>query len=91
MHSGKSLRWFAHPNYEHGLYSKYSFEGTERRSEQARRKRARERVREIQIMSQGQLLTEMRRLFGPSVAKDIGVEEFREMLVIANKAATWRG
>jgi hypothetical protein len=23
LHGGKSLAWFAHPNYKHGLYSKY--------------------------------------------------------------------
>lgn len=24
LHGGKSLAWFAHPNYKHGRYSKYS-------------------------------------------------------------------
>ncbi len=24
LHGGKSPRWFAHPNYKHGRYSKYS-------------------------------------------------------------------
>jgi hypothetical protein len=24
MHGGASLSWFAHPNYKHGKYSKYS-------------------------------------------------------------------
>lgn len=36
-HGGKSLAWFAHPNFKHGCYSKYAFERERyRRERQAR-------------------------------------------------------
>jgi hypothetical protein len=41
LHGGKSLSWIAHPNYKHGLYSKYTMQGIERRAGIARRKRER--------------------------------------------------
>lgn len=41
LHGGKSLAWFAHPNFKHGRYSKYSFEGIRLRAERAQRKRMR--------------------------------------------------
>lgn len=47
LHGGKSLAWFAHPNYKHGRYSKYSLEGARLRAERAHRKRMRPIWREF--------------------------------------------
>ena len=47
LHGGKSLAWFAHPNYKHGRYSKYSIEGARLRAERAHRKRMRPVIREF--------------------------------------------
>jgi len=41
LHGGKSLAWFAHPNYKHGRYSKYSLAGIRLRAERQHRKRMR--------------------------------------------------
>lgn len=42
MHGGASRFWFAHPNYKHGRYSKYSLEGRRLQAERKARKRQRE-------------------------------------------------
>jgi hypothetical protein len=78
MHGGKSLRWFAHPNYEHGLYSKYDpFAAAWR----AKQKIRRERIKEIRKMSEGELRAKAARLFGKSSLKDWNAEEFRAALL----------
>jgi hypothetical protein len=47
LHGGKSLAWFAHPNFKHGLYSKYvPREIALRRYVQQRRDAEREQMEE---------------------------------------------
>ncbi len=47
LHGGKSLIWFAHPNFKHGRYSKYSITGIEARLERQRAAVARDFKRAV--------------------------------------------
>ncbi len=44
-HGGKSLKWFAHPNYKHGRYSKYSGIPEREKAERKRKKRFEKRLK----------------------------------------------
>lgn len=83
MHGGKSLSWFAHPNYKHGLYSKYSPEGIFFNAEKKRRKHLRERIRMVKAMSTDELCAEMKRIFGRKTNMTLPPQEFRELLLQA--------
>jgi hypothetical protein len=41
LHGGKSLAWFAHPNFKHGLYSKYAPQGIWLAAQRRRKRKAR--------------------------------------------------
>lgn len=86
MHGGKSLAWFAHPNYKHGRYSKYGFEGIKWQAELKRRRQLRARIRAIKAMGQTELLAEKRRIFGRRGLKDWNLEEVRAWLLMACEA-----
>ena len=47
MHGGLTLRWFAHPNYKHGRFSKYGTAAADARHEARCRAVAREYEREV--------------------------------------------
>jgi hypothetical protein len=46
-HGGKSLAWFAHPNYKHGRYSKYSGIPQIEKAERRRKKRFEKRLKKL--------------------------------------------
>ena len=81
MHGGASLALLAHPNYRHGLYSKYSPEGMAFRAAKKRRKHMRERIRAIRKMSWGELRAETFRIFGRIPGGDWNARDFREALI----------
>ncbi len=45
LHGGKSLSWFAHPNFKHGRYSKYSGIPEREKAETQRKKRFERRLK----------------------------------------------
>src|SRR5574341_1176713 len=61
MHGGKSLAWFAHPNYQHGLHSKYNPLAVKWKAEQKAR---REQIRAIRRMSDAQLKAKVAQVCG---------------------------
>jgi hypothetical protein len=50
LHGGKSRVWFAHPNYKHGLYSKYSPNRLLYKAMLAREKRREQAAKRLQSM-----------------------------------------
>jgi hypothetical protein len=57
-HGGKSLAWFAHPNFKHGRYSKYSTAGVEDRQRRQRAAVARDFQRAVDKLPAGVELTQ---------------------------------
>lgn len=79
MHGGASLRGFAHPQYKHGLFSKYSLEGLQSRVACKARKWWRGRIRALRRMSEWQLQEEARRI-SRLLGAEINPAETREFL-----------
>ncbi len=48
MHGGKSRRWFTHPNYKHGRYSKYSGIPEREKAERLRKRLYEKRMKAIE-------------------------------------------
>lgn len=58
LHGGKSLAWFAHPNFRHGRYSKYSTAGVEDRQRRQSAAVARDLQRAVDKLPDGVELTQ---------------------------------
>lgn len=87
MHGGASLKWFAHPRYKHGLYSKYSIEGIHRRAAIKNRKWWRARIKAVRTMSDGQLYVEASRILKLLGIRNIQPVEIRELLLALYQAS----
>lgn len=86
MHGGASLKWFAHPRYKHGLYSKYSIEGIHHRAAIKNRKWWRARIKAVRTMSDGQLYVEASQILKLLGIQNIPPAEIRETLLVLYQA-----
>lgn len=87
MHGGKSLCWFTHPRYKHGLYSKYSFAGLQRRIAIKKRKEWRAKIKSVRKMSDEQVVAEARHILRLLGTRNTCPAETRELLLALYQAS----